>query len=315
MPMRSSTTNRMSHDIAPPGDSRCGYIALAGAPNVGKSTLVNACVGSKVSIVTHKVQTTRCLVRGIVLRGSAQIVFVDTPGIFSPRRKLEKAMVTAAWGGVHDADAVAVLIDARAGFGAREAAIVAHLGSARHCTLVINKIDTVPRHRLLSLARRANAAFTFSHTFMICALNGDGLDRFLDWAGDVVPAGPWLYDRHQTVDMPARLLAAEITREQVFLRLHDELPYTIAIETTRWERSRNKTLYIEQIVAVSTQRHKQIALGRKGATIKAVSMAARHAMQEMFDCPVHLFLHVKVREKWQGDPRRYTALGLDFPEQ
>ncbi len=294
--------------------TRCGYVALIGAPNTGKSTLLNTCVGTKVSIVTHKVQTTRCLVRGIVIRDGTQIIFVDTPGLFTPKRQLEKAMVSAAWAGAFDADMVALMIGARDGFGKREAALANRVRPhTRHLILIINKIDTIKRTHLLALAKEANDQCLFENTFMISALNGDGVGGFLDHIGQTLPAGPWLYEPDRIADMPVRLLAAEMTREQVFLRLHAELPYTLTVETTGWNERPDGSLAIEQTLYVTHARHRQIALGRKGATIKAISIAARGTLEDVLSRKVHLLLFVKVRENWLNDPGRYAAIGLEIP--
>ncbi len=293
---------------------RCGFVAVVGAPNAGKSTLVNAAVGSKVSIVTHKVQTTRARVRGIAVHGETQIVFVDTPGIFAPRRRLDRAMVAAAWTEAQDADAVMLLIDAQRGITPDVEAIVGKLAAARpkHLFLVLNKIDLVPREKLLDLAARANAALEFDRTFMISASGGDGVQTILDTLTEILPEGPWLFDPEQLSDMPNRLLAAEITREQVFLQLHQELPYAMTVETEAWEDREDGSVKIDQTIYVQRDGQKSIVLGKGGSRIKAIGAAARKELETLLECPVHLFLFVKVRDNWLDDPERYRDWGLDF---
>lgn len=297
-----------------PSAPRCGFVAVLGAPNAGKSTLVNAAVGSKVSIVTHKVQTTRARVRGIALHGPAQIVFVDTPGIFAPKRRLDRAMVAAAWSEAQEADAVMLLIDAERGLRPDVEEIVAKLAAARprHLFLVLNKIDLVPRETLLDLAARANALLAFDRTFMISANKADGVKTILDTLADLLPEGPWLFAEDQLSDMPNRLLAAEITREQVFLQLHQELPYAITVETEKWEDREDGSVKIDQTVYVQRDGQKSIVLGKGGSRIKAIGAAARRQLEELLECPVHLFLFVKVRDNWLDDPERYRDWGLDF---
>jgi GTPase len=300
---------------APAADTRCGFIALIGAPNVGKSTLVNALVGAKVSIVTHKVQTTRALVRGIAVAGAAQLVFIDTPGIFAPRRRLERAMVATAWGGAHDADVIGVLIDARRGLDPEAETILAGLGEARQPKLlIINKIDLVARPKLLALARDANARAKFDATFMISALTGDGVADLKAWLADHVPPGPWHYPEDEISDAPLRSLAAEITREKLFLRLHEELPYQLTVETDQWKTLRGGAVRIEQTIYVARESQRKIVLGKGGQTIKAIGADARRDIAEMIEAPVHLFLFVKVRERWDDDPERYREMGLEFPK-
>ena len=299
--------------------SCCGFVALIGAPNAGKSTLINALVGEKVSIVTRKAQTTRSTVRGVLTRGEAQIVFVDTPGLFAPRRRLEKAMVASAWGAAADADALALLIDARkeaAGSGVSEETgeILGRLGESRKPkALVLNKIDTMDRSRLLAVAARLNEALRFDETFMISALNRDGLDRLVARLADMMPEGPWLYPEDQIAEAPIRSLAAEITREKLIERLHDELPYEATVETDSWKDLPDGTARVEQTVFVTRESHRKIVIGEGGRTIKAIGAAARKDIAAAHGANIHLFLHVKVRENWLDDPERYRAMGLEFP--
>ena len=293
---------------------RAGFAALIGAPNAGKSTLLNALVGVKVSIVTHKVQTTRALVRGIAIRDQAQIVFVDTPGIFRPKRRLERAMVDTAWGGAREADIVVLLIDAKKGIDDQVEGILERLADVRlPKVLVLNKIDITKRETLLALAEGANAVVRFDETFMVSAQTGDGLDRLMDYLAGVVPHGPWLYPEDQASDLPMRMLAAEITREKLFVRLHQELPYMSTVETERWEERKDGSVRIEQTIYVERDSQKKIVLGKGGNTIKAISQAARIEIGEVLEQPVHLFLFVKVRENWSDDPERYREMGLEFP--
>ncbi|MCW5695480.1 MAG: GTPase Era [Bauldia sp.] len=295
-------------------ETRCGFVALIGAPNAGKSTLLNRLVGTKVSIVTHKVQTTRAIIRGIALRGRSQIIFVDTPGIFRPKRRLDRAMVETAWGGARDADRVALLVDAAKGLGDETRDILDKLRDiAQPKDLILNKIDMVPRPTLLALAQEANAAVPFGDTFMVSALTGDGCDDLLDRLGAAMPAGPWLYPEDQVSDLPLRSLAAEITREKLFLRLHDELPYDATVETTQWEDRRDGSARVEQTIFVARESQRKIVLGAGGQTIKAISMAARSEIAEAAEQPVHLFLFVKVRKNWADDPERYREMGIEFP--
>ena len=296
------------------GEMSAGFVALIGAPNAGKSTLLNQLVGSKVSIVTHKVQTTRALVRGIAIHGKAQIIFVDTPGIFSPRRRLEKAMVSTAWGGAGDADLIALLIDARKGLTEEVEAIVKRLADVRQPKiLILNKVDVAERRNLLELAAVANSQADFDETFMVSALTGDGAGDLLDYFAERMPAGPWLYPEDQISDLPMRWLAAEVTREKLMLRLHEELPYALTVETENWKDTRDGGVRIEQVVFVARESQRKIVLGKGGSAIKAVSMAARKDLADMLERPVHLFLFVKVRENWVDDPERYREMGLDFP--
>lgn len=303
----------MSEAEATPA-TRSGFVAMIGAPNAGKSTLVNRLVGAKVSIVTHKVQTTRAIVRGIATHGVAQIVFVDTPGIFRPRRRLDEAMVTTAWGGARDADMVLVLIDAERGIRGDADAILERLADVRQPkALVLNKVDRVKREHLLALAAAANERVGFERTFMVSALTGSGCDDLLDWLAERLPEGPWYYPEDQLSDLPMRQLAAEITREKLFLRLHQELPYSSHVETEKWEERKDGSVRIEQVIYVERDSQKKIVLGHKGETIRAIGQASREEMAAILEQPVHLFLFVKVRENWGNDPERYREMGLDFP--
>jgi GTP-binding protein Era len=294
--------------------TRAGFVALIGAPNAGKSTLLNALVGSKVSIVSRKVQTTRALVRGIAIEGAAQIVFVDTPGIFKPRRRLDRAMVTSAWGGAGDADVVALLIDARRGLDEEGEAILARLPElGQPKILILNKIDLIERSRLLALAADTNGKVPFAHTFMVSALKGDGLDTLRRTLAGMMPEGPWLYPEDQISDAPLRMLAAEITREKIYERLHEELPYESTVETDQWQQRADGSVRIEQTIFVERESQRKIVLGEGGRTIKAIGQAARREIAEVAEANVHLFLHVKVRENWADDPERYREMGLEFP--
>lgn len=298
--------------------TRCGFVAVIGEPNAGKSTLVNAMVGTKVSIVTHKVQTTRFRIRGIAIEGASQIIFVDTPGLFRPRRRLDRAMVAAAWAGVSDADIVLLLVEAHRGITEGVEAILAgldaHLGKAKPVALAINKIDRVRRPKLLELAAALNARRDFARTFMISALHQDGTAELRRWLADTIPAGPWHYPEDQVADLPMRLLAAEITREKLTLRLHQELPYQATVETESWQERKEGSVRIEQVIYVARDGHKGIVLGEGGQTIGQIGKAAREELAAMLGRPVHLFLTVKVRPGWQDEPERYRALGLDFSE-
>jgi GTP-binding protein Era len=299
-----------------PAAQRCGFVALIGAPNVGKSTLINALVGAKVSIVTPKVQTTRSLIRGIAIEGDAQLIFVDTPGIFSPRRRLDRAMVGTAWGSTQDADLVALLIDSRRGLKEDDEKILQGLGEIRPPkVLVLNKIDLVDKLALLALTREANQHAGFAATFMISALSGDGVPDLKRWLAAHAPAGPWLYPPDQISDAPLRQLAAEITREKLYLRLHQELPYQSTIETEVWKELKDGAVRIEQTLYVERESQRKIVLGKGGQTLKAIGTAARAEIAAAIEQPVHLFLHVKVREGWADDPERYRAMGLEFPKE
>jgi len=295
-------------------ETRCGFVALIGAPNVGKSTLVNALVGTKVTIVTPKVQTTRALVRGIATEDRSQIILVDTPGIFAPRRRLDRAMVTTAWGGAHDADMVCLLLDARRGLDSESMDILAKLGDLRHPkVLILNKVDIVAKPSLLTLAADASARAEFAATFMISALTGDGVAALRRWLAEHVPAGPWHYPEDQIAEAPLRHLAAEITREKLFLRLHQELPYQSTVETDAWQELPDGSVRIEQTIYVERESQRKIVLGKGGQTIKAIGSEARREIAQVIERPVHLFLFVKVRAGWGEDPERYREMGLEFP--
>ena len=295
-------------------ETRCGFIALIGAPNAGKSTLINALVGTKVSIVSHKVQTTRALVRGIAIEGRSQLVFIDTPGIFAPRRRLDRAMVTTAWTGAHDADLVGVLIDARRGLDEEVSALLDRVGDVRHGRfLVLNKIDLVAKPALLALAQAANQRASFETTFMISALRSDGVADMRRWLAARVPVGPWHYPEDQVSDAPLRQLAAEITREKLYLRLHQELPYHSTVETVDWKELKDGSARIEQTIYVERESQRKIVLGKGGQTIKAIGSEARSEIADAIEAKVHLMLFVKVRENWGDDPERYREIGLEFP--
>jgi GTP-binding protein Era len=309
----------MTDDVtttAEPADTRCGFVALIGAPNVGKSTLVNALVGSKVTIVSRKVQTTRALIRGIVIENHAQIILVDTPGIFLPKRRLDRAMVKTAWSGAHDADVVCVLLDAREGIDEEANAIFEKLAQVDHPKiLVINKIDIVAREKLLKLAQTANERLKFAETFMVSAMTGDGVDDLRRKLAEMVPAGPYHYPEDQMSDAPMRHLAAEITREKIFRQLHQELPYQSTVETDSWTERKDKSVRIEQTIFVERESQRKIVLGKGGATIKSIGADSRKEIAEIVGVPVHLFLFVKVRENWGDDPNRYREMGLEFPKE
>jgi GTPase len=295
---------------------RCGFIALIGAPNVGKSTLINASVGSKVAIVSHKVQTTRSLLRGIAIVGNSQLIFIDTPGIFVPRRRLDRAMVQNAWGGTRDADIVGLLIDAQRGLDGETQAIVGKLTEVKQPKiLLINKIDLVDKPVLLAIAKAANDRVPFAATFMIAALTGDGVADMSSWLATNVPEGPWHYPEDQITDAPLRHLAAEVTREKLYRRLHQELPYQSTVETEQWKELEDGSTRIEQTIYVERESQRKIVLGKDGQTIKAIGAEARREIAGMIEAPVHLFLFVKVRERWGEDPDRYREMGLEFPEE
>ncbi|ABD07316.1 GTP-binding protein [Rhodopseudomonas palustris HaA2] len=301
---------------AAPAATRCGFVALIGAPNVGKSTLVNALVGSKVTIVSRKVQTTRALIRGIVIESGSQIVLVDTPGIFAPKRRLDRAMVRTAWTGAHDADAVCVLLDARAGIDEQAETIFGNLENVGHPkVLVLNKIDLVPREKLLALTQAANERLRFDETFMVSALSGDGVDDLRRGLAARVPVGPFHYPEDQMSDAPLRHLAAEITREKIFRKLHQELPYQSTVETDVWTERKDGSVRIEQTIFVERESQRKIVLGKGGATIKSIGAEARKEIGEILEQKVHLFLFVKVREDWENDPDRYREMGLEFPKE
>ena len=306
----------MAEDMPDAGTpTRCGFVALIGAPNVGKSTLVNALVGEKVTIVTPKVQTTRALMRGIAIAGDAQLVLIDTPGIFVPRRRLERAMVTTAWGGAHDADIVCALIDARRGTDEEDEAILAKLAEMRVLrVLVVNKVDIADKPALLALVQGANAKVGFDATFMVSALTGDGVADLKAWLAAHAPAGPWHYPADQVSDAPLRSLAAEVTRERLFMRLHQELPYQSTVETEQWKELKDDAVRIEQTIYVERESQRKIVLGKRGQTIKAIGAEARKVLGELLGKKVHLFLFVKVRQGWSDDPERYREMGLEFPK-
>lgn len=296
---------------------RAGFVALIGEPNAGKSTLLNRMVGAKVSIVTHKVQTTRARIRGVAMAGESQIVFVDTPGLFRPRRRLDRAMVAAAWSGAADADVVVLLIEAHRGLTEGVQAILDGLSEraeGRRVALAINKIDRVKAEVLLALTEKMNAAFAFEKTFLISAEKGHGVEDLREWLAEVVPEGPWLYPEDQIADLPMRMIAAEMTREKLTLRLHQELPYQLTVETESWEERKDGSARIEQIIYVARDGHKGIVLGNKGETIKSVSKAAREELEEFLGRRVHLFLQVKVRPNWLDEAERYSEMGLDFKD-
>jgi len=295
---------------------RCGFVAIIGAPNAGKSTLVNGLVGTKVSIVSHKVQTTRVPIRGIALAGQSQLIFIDTPGIFSPRRRLDRAMVDAAWSGAGDADVVALVVDAARGLDDAVQAVLDKLASVHQPKLlVLNKVDRLrEKDRLLALVTDLTSRVAFDRVFMLSALDGDGVEDFKSYLAEAVPEGPWHYPEDEISDAPMRLLAAEITREKIYHWLHDELPYAITVETTSWTERRDGSVRIEQTIFVERESQKAIVLGKGGRTIKQISTEARTELADITERRVHLFLFVKVREGWEDDPERYREMGLEFPK-
>lgn len=298
--------------------TRAGFVALIGEPNAGKSTLLNRMVGAKVSIVTHKVQTTRTRIRGVAMEGQSQLVFVDTPGLFRPRRRLDRAMVKAAWGGASDADIIVLLIEAHRGLTEGVQPIIDRMANEmpkdQPVALAINKIDRVKAEVLLALAERMNDAYPFAKTFMISAEKGYGVKDLREWLAEQVPAGPWFYPEDQIADLPMRMIAAEMTREKLTLRLHEELPYQLTVETEKWEDKPDGSTRIDQIVYVARDGHKGIVLGNKGETIKSIGSAARADISEFLGRTVHLFLQVKVRPNWLDEPERYSEMGLDFKD-
>lgn len=303
----------MPEVVAPP--TRCGFIAVIGAPNAGKSTLVNTMVGAKVAIVSRKAQTTRATLRGIAVEGQSQLVFIDTPGIFQPRRRLDRAMVDAAWGGAGEADMVLLVVDAAKGVDEDVERVLAGLSRSQLPRLLaLNKIDRVRKERLLELAADLNARTNFGDTFMISALDGDGVGDLKAHLARVVEPGPWHYPEDEITDAPLRVMAAEITREKIYDRLHDELPYQTTVETTSWQEKANG-VRIEQTIFVERDSQRRIVLGKSGSMIKHISMQARREIAEVLEKPVHLFLFVKVREGWGDDPERYRDLGLAFPKE
>jgi len=307
----------MSDDTQP--QTSAGFVAILGAPNAGKSTFVNQAVGAKVSIVSPKVQTTRTRVLGIAIKDGAQILFVDTPGIFQPRRRLDRAMVASAWGSAGDADVVVLMIDAARGLDSNSRSIIEGLKKRKEDkprapapVLVLNKVDIADKAGLLALTQELSELNLFSDTFMISALSGDGVDDLVAYCAERMTPGPWLFPEDQMSDMPARLLAAEVTREKLYLQLHQELPYAATVETETWTEQKDGSIKIEQVIFVERDSQKAIVLGKKGSRIKEIGAASRHELEEMFDTRVHLFLFVKVREKWGDDPERYRDWGLDF---
>jgi GTP-binding protein Era len=313
--MTEPTTSAESTSAGP---TRAGFVALIGEPNAGKSTLLNRMVGAKVSIVTHKVQTTRTRIRGVCMEGAAQIVFVDTPGLFRPRRRLDRAMVAAAWGGAADADIIVLLVEAHRGLTGGVEAIIDNLKdkipTGTRVALAINKIDKVKAETLLALTEKLNSAFPFAKTFMISAERGYGVDDLREWLAAELPEGPWFYPEDQIADLPMRMIAAEMTREKLTLRLHEELPYQLTVETEKWEDRPDGSTRIDQIIYVARDGHKGILLGAKGETIKAIGQQARAEISTFLDRPVHLFLTVKVRPNWLEEAERYSEMGLDFKD-
>jgi len=304
------------HDNETPSHRRCGFIAVIGAPNAGKSTLVNALVGSKVSIVSHKVQTTRVPIRGIAIEGDSQLVFIDTPGIFRPKRRLDRAMVDAAWGGAHDADIVVLMVDAAKGVDDDVTRILDRLADSRlPKILVLNKVDRVTdKDMMLPLVARLSERMTFDRVFMISALDGNGVADLKSFLAGRMPLGPWHYPEDEISDAPLRMLAAEITREKIYQYLHEELPYSTTVETTDWKTFKNGSVRIEQTIFVERDSQKSIVLGKGGQTIKKISTQSRADLSRILEHDVHLFLFVKVRENWGSDPERYREMGLEFPK-
>ena len=298
------------------GNTRCGFVAVIGAPNAGKSTLVNHMVGAKVSIVSHKVQTTRVPVRGIAIEGPAQIVFIDTPGIFRPKRRLDRAMVDAAWSGAHDADLMVLLVDAAKGLDDDVERILEKLTPSAHAKiLVLNKVDRVAeKDRLLPLIAKLSEKITFERVFAVSALDGNGVEDLKRYLAERMPAGPWHYPEDEISDVPLRLLAAELTREKIYHYLHEELPYATTVETTDWKPFKNGSVRVEQTIYVERDSQKAIVLGKGGQTIKKISSLSRSELSKILERDVHLFLFVKVRENWGSDPERYREIGLDFPK-
>jgi GTPase len=296
--------------------TRAGFVALIGAPNAGKSTLVNTLVGAKVSIVSRKVQTTRTQVRGIAMIGRTQIVFVDTPGIFTPKRRLDRAMVDSAWGGASDADVICLLVDANKWDDPETTAILARLAQVKQpMVLIINKVDTIPKEQLIEITAALNTRIAFEATFMIAALTGYGVSDLSAFLATRMPLGPWLYPEEDVSVAPLRFLAAEITREKIYERLHEELPYTSTVETESWETLKDGSVKINQTIFVAREGQRKIVLGEKGSTIKSIGSAARKDIMEATETKVHLFLFVKVRADWENDPERYREMGLEFPKK
>jgi GTP-binding protein Era len=297
-----------------PTDTSCGFIALVGAPNAGKSTLLNSLVGTKVSIVTHKAQTTRSQVRGVVTLDKAQVVFIDTPGIFAPKRRLDRAMVDSAWGGAGDADLVAFIVDAERGITLDLEGLMEGLANITHPkVLILNKIDAIKNEALLELSQTLNEKLRFEATFMISALKGYGVQDFMDWCVKHIPPGPWHFPEDHLTDLTMAITAAEVTREKLFLRVHDEIPYNSTVETESFKIQKDGSYKIDQVIYLSRESHKKIVLGAGGQTIKAIGAESRKELMEMYEVPIHLFLFVKVREKWGDDPERYREMGLEYP--
>lgn len=296
-------------------NSKCGFVALVGAPNAGKSTLLNALVGTKVSIVTHKAQTTRAQIRGVVTEGDNQIIFMDTPGVFTPKRRLDKAMVQAAWTGAGDADVVALIVDAQRGISEDVEALLKGLDLIRAPKiLVLNKVDVAKRETLLDLSARINERVKFDQTFMISALNGDGVSDFMNFCVSKIPLGPWHFPEDQLTDLTLALTAAEVTREKLFMRIHEEIPYNTTVETESFKVQKNGSYRIDQVIYVTRDTHKKIVLGKGGQAIKAIGAESRAELMEIFGVTVHLFMFVKVRKNWGNDPERYREMGLEFPK-
>jgi GTPase len=299
--------------MKPPDATRCGFVALIGPTNAGKSTLLNNLVGAKLAIVTHKVQTTRARLRGIAMQGGTQIIFVDTPGIFKPQRRLDRAMVRAAWGGAEEADQIVLVIDAVRGLNADAQTILDGLANSRRkAILALNKIDLLRREELLALAAKFDQTGLFTRIFMISATSGDGVKDILSYLAETLPPGPWLYGEDQLSDVTQRVMASEITREKLFLRVHQELPYDSTVETESWKEMKDGSARIDQTIYVRRDSQKPIILGKNGQTIKQIGEAARLEMEQAFERRIHLFLHVKVNEKWLDEPARYRMMGLDF---
>lgn len=308
-----TNTEQTDTKMAESPNTVCGFVALIGAPNAGKSTLLNRLVGTKISIVTHKVQTTRTRVLGIGLYNHAQIIFVDTPGIFKPKHRLDRAMVHAAWQGVADADVVALLVDASRGVTPDVQGIIDNLReNNRTVYLILNKIDAVKRETLLALAQNLFDEGVFKKVFMVSALNGDGCDDLMTAFADILPPSPWHYPEDQVSDMPMKHLAAEITREKLFLNVHEELPYQLTVENDTWENFKNGDVKIEQTIYVERESQRAIILGHKGTRIRAIGSTVRKELQALLERKVHLFLFVKVKEGWKNDPARYRTWNLDF---
>ena len=295
-------------------ETHCGFIAILGAPNVGKSTLLNRVVGAKVSIVSSKVQTTRTRILGIALVENSQLIFIDTPGIFNPKRRLDRAMIAAAWGGARDADRIILLVDSKRGVDINTEIIIDKLkeNGFDNLDLVLNKIDLINKQDLLKLTKRLNNYGIFKEIFMVSAEKGDGVSDLISYLRSKIPVSPWLFPQDQISDMPMRLLAAEITREKLFMKLHQELPYAITVETENWQKRDDQSIRIEQTIYVERESQRSIVLGKNGQMIKLIGMESRKELSEVVDAKVHLFLFVKVREKWGDDPSHYTNWGLDF---